>query len=248
MDRACGKLPQHPSRSEEYDRENCREQQRTRRCRGHEPSGIVRWCVRRPSRVTVAWDQNMSISLPPNNSQTLPKTSRNRHTHQDILFPPTCTHGLWGLLMDHYGVTCTRHAPMDSLCWYVVTMGATFGNLLEIIWKDSYRPVPVPTYHAHPPPFVDSALVFSICSLSASATVTLFSMFLGTDQQFVYLRTRPLNSFHTTDATPTHPEFADTDLVLCSSCVVTYYSMCIMLCACPQFPDAVCCVWMWDWH
>ena len=45
-----------------------------------------------------------------------------------------------------YGVTCTRHASMDSL-WYVVTMRTTFGgNLLENIWKDSYRPVPVPKY------------------------------------------------------------------------------------------------------
>ena len=141
MDRACGKLPQHPSRSEEYDRENCREQQRTRRCRGHEPSGIVRWCVRRPSRVTVAWDQNISISLPPNNSQTLPKTFRNRHTHQDTVvcsdMHSWTTHGpLWG----DVHTTCTH--GLTVVC---SDHGGTFGNLLGTIWKESYRPVPAPS-------------------------------------------------------------------------------------------------------
>ena len=56
----------------------------------------------------VAWDQNMSISLPPNNSQTLPKTSRNRHTHQDTVVCSAPMHSWTMVALMDYGVTCTQ--------------------------------------------------------------------------------------------------------------------------------------------
>ena len=62
------------------------------------------------------WDQRACRYHSP---QTIPKHGSNifQNTHQDVLFPPTCTHGpLWGLLMEDYGVrtSCTHDAaPMD---------------------------------------------------------------------------------------------------------------------------------------
>ena len=70
----------------------------------------------------VAWDQNMSISLPPNNSQTLSKSlSKSPHS--------------------------SRHCVCSDILrpWsYQDYVGNLFG---KNIWKDSYRPVPVPTLH-----------------------------------------------------------------------------------------------------
>ena len=65
------------------------------------------------------WDQNMSISLHPNNSQTLSKSFRNRHVPEDT-------------------VICSDMHPWPY--------GGTFGNLLEIFWENSYRLVPAPKY------------------------------------------------------------------------------------------------------
>ena len=62
------------------------------------------------------WDQNMSISLPPKNPQTLSKSlSKSVPLIETLFIQRYSTHGsLWGLLMV-YPLTCTQHATMDSL-------------------------------------------------------------------------------------------------------------------------------------